>query len=207
MELERDKCVLSSRWGKEEGARAHTRVHPTVGGVVPTRHSTLWDLHYLLLLHHITLTSLSLHPSLLPHLQDPLPFPPSLPPLLSSLWYTNSTTAGSELLHPRLASHQLSLSAILSSYPLFSSLFLSQFRRKHNRHWQMLNPRSTPYPSLSVWLSPFALLSGLLVKICATAIDTDVECCLQDPILSPPFSLSLSLVCTCAESVPSSCWV
>lgn len=159
----------------------------------------------------ITLTLLFLHHSLILHLQWHLISLSSLPPLLRSLWYTNTTTAGSGMLHPDLASHQLSPSAILSSCLLFS-LFLSQFSGKYNRHWQMLNPRFSPYPPLSLWLSSFPLLSVLLVKICATAIDTDVECCSQDPIVAPPFThpLSLSLplsVCTCAELVPSSCWV
>lgn len=117
-----DACVLSSR---ERGrsvlhtAEKHTVV-PSVTGVVPTP------------MYVTTVSSLppafppyyfNLPPSLLPHL---LPtFLSSLPPLLSSLWHTNSTTAGSELPHPGLARHQLSLSAILSSYSFILSVSLS----------------------------------------------------------------------------------
>lgn len=59
----------------------------------------------------------------------------------------------------------------------------------------MLNLQSSLYPLLSVWLSPFPLLSILLVKIWVTAIDTDV-----DITYRTKFSLSVSLLSAPVQS-------
>lgn len=108
------------------------------------------------------------------------------------------------MLHPDLASHQLSPSAILSSCLLFS-LFLSQFSGKYNRHWQMLNPRFTPYPPLSLFdslLSPCSLfywwkfvqqpLTQMLNVVHRTQLSLPLSLSLFLS-LSPPLPLSLHL--------------
>ncbi len=137
---------------------------------------------------------LFLHPCHLLRLQSTLTFPSFLPQLLSSLWYTNSTTAGSELLHPGLASHQLSLSAILSLNPPFSlrfSLNLAESITDSDRCWipsLLLIPLSLfdslRYPcSLFYWWKFVQqALTQMLNGVCRTQFS-----------LPPSLSLSLSL--------------
>jgi len=87
-------------------------------------------------------------------------------------------------------------SAILSSC-VFFSLVLSQFSRKYNRQWQMLNPHFTPYPCLPVWLCPFPCSLFYWQKFVQQPLTQmfSVVCRIQ-------FSLLLSFTLSLPQSAP-----